>query len=322
MTVLVGGMRVLNANTDQAAHGVFTDKAETLSTDVNLLDMGTEWKPASASRTCSRAATVTPAVEWTGTRDDLVFGSNSQLRALSEVYAGAGGRRVRCDFVAAWSRSWIWTGSTSPDARRPKHRTALRSARGAVFRPDASPRISPSMRPHSAVLDTQPRIAGIHPAPLGGTGLQFQKRVALRDGDKRRGVVQFGVNAGRTRRNKRQPPATPPNDASILSCRHGRQPCARHRTRPRREAAGLPCGSATAPDIRCRAGAHVDVIRFQGHEPRHGQPAPRTVSQFRGSSAARATGHRPEGPAGQRQGHIMVRKIFIALLFWYCRPEI
>ena len=108
MTVLVGGMRVLNANTDQAAHGVFTDKAETLSTDffVNLLDMGTEWKPASAAEDvfegCDRE---TGNVKWTGTRVDLVFGSNSQLRALSEVYAGAGAEgRFVADFVAAWSK--------------------------------------------------------------------------------------------------------------------------------------------------------------------------------------------------------------------------
>ncbi|MEC8105743.1 MAG: peroxidase family protein, partial [Pseudomonadota bacterium] len=108
MTVLVGGMRVLNANTDQAAHGVFTDKAETLSTDffVNLLDMGTEWKPASAAEDVFEGRDrETGNVKWTGTRVDLVFGSNSQLRALSEVYAGAGAEgRFVADFVAAWSK--------------------------------------------------------------------------------------------------------------------------------------------------------------------------------------------------------------------------
>ena len=210
MTVLVGGMRVLNANTDQAAHGVFTDKAETLSTDffVNLLDMGTEWKPASAAEDVFEGRDRdTGKVKWTGTRVDLVFGSNSQLRALSEVYAGAGAEgRFVADFVAAWSRSWIWTGSTSPDACLSETSKRRREARGAVF-------ISGDVSVEDLAFDEPPQrgsrypapyLAGIHPAPLGGTGLQLEKRVALGDGDKRRGIVRFGVNAGRTHRNQRQ----------------------------------------------------------------------------------------------------------------------
>lgn len=107
MTVLVGGMRVLNANAE-SQHGVFTDRPETLSTDffVNLLDMDTEWKPASAAEDVFEGRDrASGEVKWTGTRVDLVFGSNSQLRALSEVYAGAGAEaRFVADFVAAWSK--------------------------------------------------------------------------------------------------------------------------------------------------------------------------------------------------------------------------
>ena len=107
MTVLVGGMRVLNANAE-SQHGVFTDRPETLSTDffVNLLDMDTEWKPASAAEDVFEGRDrASGEVKWTGTRVDLVFGSNSQLRALSEVYAGAGAEaRFVANFVAAWSK--------------------------------------------------------------------------------------------------------------------------------------------------------------------------------------------------------------------------
>ena len=93
MTVLVGGLRVLGANAGNAKHGVFTKQAGALTNDffVNLLDMGTEWKQVGPRRT--RVATARPAVKWTGTRVDLVFGSNSQLRALAEVYACAMPRR-------------------------------------------------------------------------------------------------------------------------------------------------------------------------------------------------------------------------------------
>ena len=106
MTVLVGGLRVLGTNFGGTAHGVFTDRVGTLSTDffVNLLDMRTEWKPSGDGvyEGCDRD---TGNVKWTGTRVDLVFGSNSQLRALAEVYGqdDAGGKFV-CDFVSAWNK--------------------------------------------------------------------------------------------------------------------------------------------------------------------------------------------------------------------------
>jgi catalase-peroxidase len=108
MTVLVGGLRVLNANSGNAQHGVFTKRPETLTTDffTNLLDQSTEWKvsPASAHVYEGRDRK-TGAVKWTGTRVDLVFGSNSQLRALAEVHACDGAHKafVR-DFVAAWNK--------------------------------------------------------------------------------------------------------------------------------------------------------------------------------------------------------------------------
>jgi catalase-peroxidase len=108
MTVLVGGMRVLDANVGQSRHGVFTKRPETLTTDffVNLLDMGTEWKAASdADGVFEGRDRKTGDVKWTGTRVDLVFGSNSQLRALAEVYACDDSQQkfVR-DFVAAWNK--------------------------------------------------------------------------------------------------------------------------------------------------------------------------------------------------------------------------
>ncbi len=108
MTVLVGGLRMLNINHGQAAHGVFTDRPGTLSNDffVNLLDMAIEWTPASdAEDVFEGRDRATGAVKWTATRVDLVFGSNSQLRALAEVYGSADGQEkfVR-DFVAAWNK--------------------------------------------------------------------------------------------------------------------------------------------------------------------------------------------------------------------------
>ncbi len=108
MTVLVGGMRVLNTNVGQAPHGVFTKQPETLTNDffVNLLDMNTTWKAsASAKGVFEGHDTKTGALKWTGTRVDLVFGSNSQLRALAEVYGSSDGKAkfVR-DFVAAWTK--------------------------------------------------------------------------------------------------------------------------------------------------------------------------------------------------------------------------
>jgi len=108
MTVLVGGMRVMNANVGQSPHGVFTTRPGTLTNDffVNLLDMGTEWKAVSeAEDTFEGRDRKTGEKKWTGTRVDLVFGSNSQLRALAEAYGSSDAQEkfVR-DFVAAWTK--------------------------------------------------------------------------------------------------------------------------------------------------------------------------------------------------------------------------
>ena len=108
MTVLVGGMRALNANTGHSAHGVFTDRPGTLTNDffVNLLDMRTEWQPSSTSQGVFEGRDrQTGDLKWTGTRADLVFGSNSELRAIAEVYGcdDAQSKFVR-DFVAAWDK--------------------------------------------------------------------------------------------------------------------------------------------------------------------------------------------------------------------------
>jgi catalase-peroxidase len=108
MTVLVGGMRVLNANVSQLQHGVFTKRPGALTNDffVNVLDMATVWKPTSDARdTFEGRDRKTGELKWTATRVDLVFGSNSQLRALAEVYAqdDANKKFVR-DFVAAWNK--------------------------------------------------------------------------------------------------------------------------------------------------------------------------------------------------------------------------
>jgi len=108
MAVLVGGMRAMNANVGQSQHGVFTKKPGALSNDffVNLLDMGTTWQPVSdAGEVFEGRDRKTGKVKWAGTRIDLVFGSNSQLRALAEVYAGADAReKFVHDFVAAWTK--------------------------------------------------------------------------------------------------------------------------------------------------------------------------------------------------------------------------
>jgi catalase-peroxidase len=108
MTVLVGGLRVLNANVGQSEHGVFTKRPGTLSNDffVNLLDMGTTWQPAGASDGVFHGRDrSTDQPKWTGTRVDLVFGSNSQLRAVAEVYACDDGKAAFVkDFVAAWTK--------------------------------------------------------------------------------------------------------------------------------------------------------------------------------------------------------------------------
>ena len=108
MTVLVGGMRVLNANVGQSELGVFTKRPEMLTNDffVNLLDMNTTWQAVLGCRRRVRGArSRTGELKWTGTRVDLVFGSNSQLRAIAEVYACDDSQQafVR-DFVAAWDK--------------------------------------------------------------------------------------------------------------------------------------------------------------------------------------------------------------------------
>ncbi|MFM0245701.1 catalase/peroxidase HPI [Paraburkholderia sediminicola] len=108
MTVLVGGLRVLNTNVGQTQQGVFTARPEALTNDffVNLLDMGTEWKTVPNSKDLFEGRDrATGALKWTGSRVDLVFGSNSQLRALSEVYGSAdAGEKFVHDFVAAWNK--------------------------------------------------------------------------------------------------------------------------------------------------------------------------------------------------------------------------
>ena len=107
MTVLVGGMRALNANFGQSKHGVFTNRPETLTNDffVNLLDMSTKWEASSAEGVFEGRDRATGKVKWTGTRVDLVFGSNSQLRAIAEVYACDDSKEAFVkDFVAAWNK--------------------------------------------------------------------------------------------------------------------------------------------------------------------------------------------------------------------------
>jgi len=108
MTVLVGGMRVLGANYGKSQHGVFTQRPGALTNDffVNLLDMGTAWQPTATDADVFEGRDrATGALKWTGTRVDLVFGSNSQLRALAEVYGGADAQeKFLHDFVAAWNK--------------------------------------------------------------------------------------------------------------------------------------------------------------------------------------------------------------------------
>ncbi|MEN6536894.1 MAG: peroxidase family protein, partial [Bryobacteraceae bacterium] len=108
MTALIGGLRVLNANVGGSQHGVFTKRPEALTNDffVNLLDMGTEWKPTSKDADVFEGRDRKKGkLKWTATRVDLIFGSNSQLRAVAEVYACQDSEKkfVR-DFVAAWSK--------------------------------------------------------------------------------------------------------------------------------------------------------------------------------------------------------------------------
>jgi len=106
MTVLIGGLRALGTNYSQTKHGVFTDRPETLTNDffVNLLDMGTEWKVSESSENVYEGRDrVTGEPKWTATAADLVFGSNSILRSLAEVYATDDAKeKFVQDFVAAW----------------------------------------------------------------------------------------------------------------------------------------------------------------------------------------------------------------------------
>jgi len=108
LTVLVGGLRMLGANVGKSKHGVFTKKVGSLTNDffVNLLDMGTVWKPTSKGEDEFEGTDrKTGKAKWTATRVDLVFGSNSELRALAEVYATAdAGEKFVKDFVAAWTK--------------------------------------------------------------------------------------------------------------------------------------------------------------------------------------------------------------------------
>ena len=108
MTVLFGGLRALKANYDGSSHGIFTDRPGQLTNDyfVNLLDLETEWSAAdSAEQTFVGKDRATGAEKWTGTRVDLIFGSNTELRAVAEVYGcGDGEARFVADFVAAWDK--------------------------------------------------------------------------------------------------------------------------------------------------------------------------------------------------------------------------
>ena len=107
MTVLLGGMRVLNANFGQSQHGVFTNRPEALTNDffVNLLDMDTVWKATTDENVFEGCDRASGKQKWTGTRVDLVFGSNSRLRALAEVYACQDGQeKFLEDFVTVWNK--------------------------------------------------------------------------------------------------------------------------------------------------------------------------------------------------------------------------
>ena len=108
MTALLGGMRVLNANAGQSQHGVFTNRPGTLTNDffVNLLDIDTDWKATSDSEDVFEGSSrETGELRWTGTRTDLVFGSNSELRAIAEVYGSVDAeQKFVDDFIAAWNK--------------------------------------------------------------------------------------------------------------------------------------------------------------------------------------------------------------------------
>jgi catalase-peroxidase len=107
MTILIGGLRALNANFGQTKHGVFTNRPETLTNDffVNLLDMNTKWEPSTSEGVYEGRDRATDKIKWTGTRVDLLFGSNSQLRAIAEVYASDDSKQAFVkDFAAAWNK--------------------------------------------------------------------------------------------------------------------------------------------------------------------------------------------------------------------------
>jgi catalase-peroxidase len=108
MTVLVGGMRAMNTNFDGSKHGIFTKQTEALTNDffVNLLDLSTTWKSTSDAQTAFEGSDrKTGTMKWTGTRVDLIFGSNTELRAIAEVYASADAKaKFVKDFVAAWTK--------------------------------------------------------------------------------------------------------------------------------------------------------------------------------------------------------------------------
>ncbi len=108
MTVLVGGLRVLKTTVGRSEHGVFTTRPEALTSDffVNLLDMGTRWQAVSDAQDVFEGRDrATGALRWTGTRFDLIFGSNAQLRAVAEIYASSDGQpKFVRDFVAAWNK--------------------------------------------------------------------------------------------------------------------------------------------------------------------------------------------------------------------------
>jgi catalase-peroxidase len=108
MTVLVGGMRVLKANFDGSKHGVFTHTPETLTNDffINLLDLGTTWRATTdAGELFVGSSRATGEPKWTATRADLIFGSNSELRAISEIYASSDSKeKMVTDFVVAWTK--------------------------------------------------------------------------------------------------------------------------------------------------------------------------------------------------------------------------
>jgi len=107
MTVLVGGLRVLNANSGGSRHGVFTDRPGTLSNDffVNLVDMSTQWTKSSTAGVYEGRDRATGEVKWTATPVDLIFGSNSELRSVTEFYAAGDAKKdfVK-DFIAAWTK--------------------------------------------------------------------------------------------------------------------------------------------------------------------------------------------------------------------------